>query len=163
MPQQLKDSSHWPSLVFLSKTHSLLEKVGRRIRSLSFSDIVGADAEGKSDETALAWTDSCWCEALDFSSHWIHVKTFISPSVFCFISFVYGSSKPYNRPSFWECLGRLGSFIADPWLMLGDFNHIVSNHEKISSNECILGSQYLLYFMASLNLIDLIPFGLWFT
>lgn len=48
-----------------------------------------------------------------------------------FVSFVYGESSQIGKEKVWECLMRLGVGRRDSWCMVGDFNEILNNEEKI--------------------------------
>ena len=48
-----------------------------------------------------------------------------------FLSFVYGHPNPSHRNHLWERLERLHTHRTGiPWLIMGDFNEIISNGEK---------------------------------
>jgi len=48
------------------------------------------------------------------------------------LSFVYGHPNPSHRNNLWERLERLAvNRNGQPWFILGDFNELLGNHEKI--------------------------------
>lgn len=47
-----------------------------------------------------------------------------------FMTFVYGDPVTECREYVWERLTRMSTTTTGAWLMCGDFNEIVSNHEK---------------------------------
>ena len=48
-----------------------------------------------------------------------------------FVSCRYGEPVRCDRPRLWERLSRIGAFRKEPWCMLGDFNEVRNNEEKI--------------------------------
>ena len=48
-----------------------------------------------------------------------------------FVSCIYGEPNEGKRQWFWEKITRLGVQRSGPWCMLGDFNAICGNHEKM--------------------------------
>ncbi|KAG2315720.1 hypothetical protein Bca52824_018842 [Brassica carinata] len=48
-----------------------------------------------------------------------------------FVSCIYGEPMKKNRPKLWERLSRIGVHRKEAWCMLGDFNDIRNNGEKI--------------------------------
>lgn len=49
---------------------------------------------------------------------------------FC-VSFTYGLNKIIERRTLWDNLKQYGYFIANPWILLGDFNDVLSLEERI--------------------------------
>lgn len=52
-------------------------------------------------------------------------------SLHFFISFVYGDPVRHLRPEVWERLTQIGVGRDEPWFVVGDFNELMSNDEKI--------------------------------
>ncbi|XP_062113695.1 uncharacterized protein LOC133824739 [Humulus lupulus] len=48
-----------------------------------------------------------------------------------FITFVYGFNDELSREQLWKDMQELALSIADPWMVIGDFNEIISHHERI--------------------------------
>lgn len=48
-----------------------------------------------------------------------------------FVSCIYGEPNERDRSWFWEKVSRIGVSRKDPWCLLGDFNAICGNNEKI--------------------------------
>lgn len=48
-----------------------------------------------------------------------------------FVSCIYGEPARKARPKLWERLSRIGAYRKEPWCMVGDFNEIRNNDEKI--------------------------------
>ncbi|KAF7814696.1 ribonuclease H [Senna tora] len=93
---------------------------------------------------------------------WIHAHiTLPNQQQFLFIG-VYGPSVLNERNSLWDFLNnvRPGN---SPWIVIGDFNQIINNREKLSKNQKIRGSSRLVDSINSLGLIDLPTTGNWFT
>lgn len=48
-----------------------------------------------------------------------------------YVSCIYGEPVRKNMPKLWERLSRIGAYRKEPWCMMGDFNDIRHNGEKI--------------------------------
>ncbi|KAL2925881.1 hypothetical protein RDABS01_023061 [Bienertia sinuspersici] len=51
-----------------------------------------------------------------------------------FYTFVYAFNEPKNREVLWKDMTNLNSRIKEPWLIMGDINCVMSNEERIGSN-----------------------------
>jgi hypothetical protein len=47
-------------------------------------------------------------------------------------TFVYGEPKAQDRPEIWKLLRRIKKDVKEPWVMLGDFNEAMWQHEHLS-------------------------------
>ncbi|XP_013613525.1 PREDICTED: uncharacterized protein LOC106319692 [Brassica oleracea var. oleracea] len=97
---------------------------------LGYDRIIAVNPIGYSRGLALMWKNSVNIgfkfvdkNLVDFS-----VK-FVKDSFF--VSCVYGEPIQGNRTKVWERLSRIGAHRKEPWCMLGDFNEIRNNGEKI--------------------------------
>ncbi|XP_062113350.1 uncharacterized protein LOC133824482 [Humulus lupulus] len=49
----------------------------------------------------------------------------------CFITFVYGFNDELSTEQLWKDMQELVVSIVDPWMVIGNFNEILSHHERI--------------------------------
>ncbi|XP_043687595.1 uncharacterized protein LOC122638812 [Telopea speciosissima] len=69
------------------------------------------------------------------SKQFIHAKvSIVGTSVFFFCTVVYALNSVVARKELWEDVGAIASAIINPWAVLGDFNVIRSNNEKIGGD-----------------------------
>ncbi|XP_043697107.1 uncharacterized protein LOC122647867, partial [Telopea speciosissima] len=69
------------------------------------------------------------------SKQFIHAKvSIVGTSVFFFCTVVYALNSVVARKELWEDVGAIASAIINPWVVLGDFNVIRSNSEKIGGD-----------------------------
>lgn len=71
------------------------------------------------------------CEPMETHAQAIHYKVInkINAQTF-FCSFVYGASNPTDREELWSSLISSGVNHAQPWMLLGDFNSVLSIDER---------------------------------
>ncbi|KAG2301147.1 hypothetical protein Bca52824_029798 [Brassica carinata] len=48
-----------------------------------------------------------------------------------YVSYIYGAPNREDRPRFWETMSDIGNGRTSPWLLMGDFNDLLDNSEKI--------------------------------
>lgn len=73
------------------------------------------------------------------------------------LSTIYCPSNPVGKPHFWELLSTIASAFDGPWLMIGDFNSIISQTEKIGGIPFASSSNH--NFQNDLNGIGMIDLG----
>ncbi|KAF7804220.1 putative ribonuclease H protein At1g65750 family [Senna tora] len=73
------------------------------------------------------------------------------------ITVVYGSPNPSNCRALWDELGKLAENVNEPWLVAGDFNSFVFNHEKEGGSA--LGSRPDTSFSYWINKASMIDLG----
>ncbi|XP_043697110.1 uncharacterized protein LOC122647868 [Telopea speciosissima] len=69
------------------------------------------------------------------SKQFVHAKvSIVGTSVFFFCTVFYALNSVVARKELWEDVGAIASAIINPWAVLGDFNVIRSNNEKIGGD-----------------------------
>ncbi|CAA7042888.1 unnamed protein product [Microthlaspi erraticum] len=97
---------------------------------LGFLNYVTVPPVGRSGGLALFWNQSVNL-SVDFLSPNL-VDCYVQCNGFSFyLSFVYGHPETRLRNDLWERLERYGTTRREPWFILGDFNEILGNHEKV--------------------------------
>lgn len=79
---------------------------------------------------SLSWKDDIQVDIL-FSSANIIDTRIEAHGTFSFVSFIYGAPLAANRPAFWRKLMELGESRDEAWLIVGDFNDLLDNSEKV--------------------------------
>lgn len=98
---------------------------------LGFPNYVLVSPNGSSGGLVIFWSHRVHLSVLSQSPNLIDCKVDINESSF-FYSFVYGHPNPAYRRHTWERLERIGIMRRNqPWFLLGDWNEILGNHEKI--------------------------------
>lgn len=82
----------------------------------------------------LGWkTINSEVQILHVSAQCIHCKVQDKNSTFaCLVSVVYGYNTINARKEFWSRLREIGMNVTEPWLVLGDFNTILSIEDRIN-------------------------------
>ncbi|XP_019248341.1 PREDICTED: uncharacterized protein LOC109227596 [Nicotiana attenuata] len=63
----------------------------------------------------------------------VHCKVEDKESQFaCEITFVYGMNTQQERQELWRILKQINSSITEPWMVIGDFNAILSVHDRVN-------------------------------
>ncbi|XP_062088459.1 uncharacterized protein LOC133795020 [Humulus lupulus] len=79
------------------------------------------------------------------------------------ITFVYGFNDELSRDQLWNDLQELAVDITDPWMVIGDFNEILSLHERIGKKVTIKISSRFLDCLTACHLEDLKFSGCFYT
>ena len=75
---------------------------------------------------------SCKVEILTHSKHSIHVLVKVSsPSLSFVLTAMYASPNFNKRQLFWDYLRNLATLVDLPWVLIGDFNNMLSEDEKL--------------------------------
>ena len=112
-------------------TLSLTEGV---IDTLPYSHSSRVDLASFSGSIWLLWNEgpSFSVEIITCSEHSIHALIKVhSPSLSFLFTAVYAPSQFNRRKPFWDYLQNLAVNISLPWLLLGDFNDMISEDEKL--------------------------------
>ena len=119
-----------PDIVCLSETKQnddYIRDVGAHIDFLNY---VSVPPIGSSGWLVIFWKQHVQFSVLSLSPNLVDCKVDGNEGSFYF-TFVYGNPNTSLRHYTWEVLEQMGiSRRNQPWLLLGDFNEILGNHEK---------------------------------
>lgn len=79
----------------------------------------------------MLWNDEISLEVVNFSSHHLHTKIKGSLRVWWFFLMVDGIPDTSKRVSSWELVPRIYQGDGGQWCIIGDFNEIITQDEKI--------------------------------
>lgn len=150
--------SHKPMVVFLLETKiQCTEKLLTIVKFIGFDDFCFVPSCGSSGGTILMWKNSIAVQIINTAAHFITVMILNHPAgAQWFLTGVYGPPNPLLKPNFWDDLNRSGESIVAPWCVVGDFNAIVAQKEKIGGRPFTSGSRCRFrHFIDAQGLMDL--------
>lgn len=120
-----------PDIVFLMETKSKVSRMEKIKNRIGFANGLIVPSRGRSGGLALFWNRGINLEVKSYSGN--HIDAFVreteNPSTWRITCF-YGHPETHKRYESWRLLSFLHSQYHLPWLCLGDFNEILSMHEK---------------------------------
>lgn len=146
------------SLIFLLETHSSGSNALKQARKTGFSGQHIVDARGHSGGIWCLWDLAVWkVEILECSDQFVHIKVVWNSQVTWLVAVVYGSPRYVKRNDLWADLIRLGNSLDLPWIVLGDFNCILVDHERRggAQNFAIRGRQDFREMVQECHLLDM--------
>ena len=124
--------THKPKIVFLAETRQCENKVKRMKWRLGFKHCLTQDGKGKGAGIALYWDDSIKIKVLSYGPRYFDVIVSEPHSPKWRGTFVYGVPKGQDRHLMWSQLQNIAPKSNEPWLMVGDFNETMWQHEHLS-------------------------------
>ena len=121
---------HLPDFVFLLETKNSSAHVLKFQSSLGYDHCFLVDPVGLSGGLALFWKSNFEVEVLQASNRIIDTKIKFGSRVF-FMSFVYGDPVRQRRSVVWVMLKDIGLNRNGGWFLVGDFNELMNNSEKV--------------------------------
>lgn len=116
------------------------EAVLRRFRQSDYTNHFTVPPVGLSGGVSLSWKDSVSVDIL-FSSPNIIDTHLERDKRSMFVSFIYGALQAQDRATFWRQLSKIGAGRdEEAWLIVGDFNDLLDNSEKVGGPLCWEGS-----------------------
>lgn len=97
---------------------------------LGFSNVITEPPHAKSGGLAMMWMNNVSLSKVYQDERMIDVFVKYNDNGF-YLSGVYGHPVQSLRHLFWERLERIGLVRDNAWMLIGDFNKIISNAEKI--------------------------------
>ena len=125
---------HRPDILIIVEPRIAEERVQVVINTLPYTHSRRVDPNGFSGGIWMLWNEStsCQVEILTHSEHSIHALVKVSsPSLSILLTAIYASSNFYKRQLFWNYLQNLATLLTLPRVLLGDFNDMLSEDEKM--------------------------------
>ena len=125
---------HHPNILIIIEPRIAEARVQAVINTLPYTHSRRVDPTGFSRGIWLLWNESpsLQIEIITHSEYSIHALVKVSfPSLTFLLTVVYASPNFTKRKFFWEYLQNLATVVSLPWVLLGDFNDMLSNDEKM--------------------------------
>ena len=127
---------HAPLLMVITETRMSGARAIELIKSLPFDGSVVADTIGFAGGIWMLWrTDLVHVDVLASTEQEIHAIIWVrSQSLTWIISAIYASPRFVERCMLWENLKLIATLHDLPWALMGDFNEVVTEEEKVGGN-----------------------------
>ena len=121
---------YFPDLLFLMETKQKKSYVEHLKTSLGYDECVTVDPIGLSGGLAVMWKSSYVVEVLSCDNRIIDLKITLGSMKF-FLTCVYGNLVTGRRNLVWDKLISIGIQCDAAWCLIGDFNELMHNGEKL--------------------------------
>jgi exonuclease III len=122
---------HRPDVLFLSETKVLSSRFWTSLSHLGFVSWLEVPPVGLSGGLFVTWKYGFTLNLVRLDQHHISCMVVSDPPLCSWlISCVYAPHTAQNRSALWSNLSELGNSFNGPWLLLGDFNAILSAADK---------------------------------
>ncbi|XP_059437358.1 uncharacterized protein LOC132170396 [Corylus avellana] len=150
--------SHRPDLIFLSETKTPSSHFRSSLIGLGFFAWLEVPPVGLQGGLFLSWKGGVDIEPVRLDKNNISCIVYSDPQYSPWLfSGVYAPPNGQRRSEFWHCLESLGNSFGGAWLLLGDFNSILSASEK--SGGRVFGSSSHNDFVDFVNYNALVDLG----
>ena len=121
---------HLPDIIFFMETKQGRDELVDLQVLLGYDRIMTVNPIDYSGGLALLWKNSVNISFKHVDKHLVDLEVQMGGETF-FMSCIYGEPVRKNRPRLWERLSRIGAHRKEAWCMIGDFNEIRNNDEKL--------------------------------
>ncbi|XP_040374577.1 uncharacterized protein LOC121052776 [Rosa chinensis] len=128
----LKDliTQNRPQIVFLCETKiSRREEFERLQHALGFAHAEAVLSEGQAGGLGFFWSDEVQLRMRTTLAH--HTDAEVVGVLSWWLTGFYGYARTAEREQSWQLLRALSDLDSLPWVVIGDFNEIMNNGEKI--------------------------------
>ena len=125
---------HRPNMLIIIEPRIAKTRAQAVIDTFPYTHSYRVDPTSYSGSIWLLWNESptFFVEIITRSEHRIHALVKVhSPSVSFLLTAVYAPPQFHKRKLFWEYFQNLARHISLPWVLLGDFNDMISDDEKL--------------------------------
>ncbi|XP_020218744.1 uncharacterized protein LOC109801977 [Cajanus cajan] len=149
--------NHEVGLLCLLETHISGERAMEVTRRILLEKKFLVHAQGHSGGLWCLWDPKRWnIEVVHHSFQFIHLKV-LNDSSHWFCTIVYASPHPQDRIMLWRELTQISKHIDGPWNLVGDFNVVLHQHERMGGalNANLRGDCAFRYFVDQCSLMDI--------
>ncbi|PRQ58940.1 putative endonuclease/exonuclease/phosphatase [Rosa chinensis] len=122
--------SHSPAFVFLSETHQSYHFVDKVRRQFGYSKGFNVEPIETAGGLSLWWKPEFSVSILDYSMHFVDTVVTKTGSSRFRITWLYGPPYFADKEKFWDSWNSKNWNDGTPWLVIGDLNELISQHEK---------------------------------
>ncbi|XP_058762667.1 uncharacterized protein LOC131636038 [Vicia villosa] len=122
---------HHPYILFLSETLATNHKLESVRVSLKFDSCLTVDVVARSGGLAVLWKDSVNCNVVNFSRNFVNLVVKDELHEKWRLTCYYGYPERHRRREAWDMLRELRDMLTAPWCVIGDFNDLLSQQEKV--------------------------------
>lgn len=134
---------HRPRFIFLSEVKcNCVDKIQTLVKCIGFDHFEFVPARGKSGGLLLVWRNSINIHVIVSNDNYINSLVFDNSSDDPWqMTNVYGPPLPHYRYQFWEDLDRIRNSFDGAWMVIGDFNAVLSSEDKVGG-KLVASSSY---------------------
>ncbi|XP_074351469.1 uncharacterized protein LOC141690581 [Apium graveolens] len=122
---------HKPSLIFLSETLANKNKIEEICKGIHYAGCYVMEAQGQGGGLALLWKNTGGVEIKGSSNHYIDFEVECTQMGRWRYTGFYGCPERSRRQESWDIIQSLAIRSNLSWCMLGDYNDMLYNYEKI--------------------------------
>lgn len=123
------------SIIFLMETKCSRVQMDSVRRNVGYPNYFVVDSVGKGGELASIWGDDTCLKVVNYSQYHIYCEVEESEQDDRFlITGFYGRSVASERRASWDLLGRINQGTTLLWCVIGDFNEIATQDEKLKAD-----------------------------
>ncbi|WJX23528.1 hypothetical protein P8452_12731 [Trifolium repens] len=100
---------------------------------LKFDSCLSIDVEGRSGGLAIFWNDASKCKIINYCRNFINVEVVDSENGVWRLTCYYGFPERGRRKQAWDMLRALRNMSPHPWCIIGDFNDLLSQEDKLGN------------------------------
>jgi exonuclease III len=123
-----------PDVFFLSETHLTKARAVTIKKKLGYDHMIESESDGRSGGLLMLWKKELNVTSFSVHTNYLDIRIDENTANAWRITGFYGEPSGERKHLSWDYLRDLHGMYALPWLVIGDFNEILSNSEKEGGN-----------------------------
>jgi hypothetical protein len=123
-----------PDVFFLSETHLTKARAVTIKKKLGYDHMIESESDGRSGGLLMLWKKELNVTSSSVHTNYLDIRIDENTANAWRITGFYGEPSGERKHLSWDYLRDLHGMYALPWLVIGDFNEILSNSEKEGGN-----------------------------